>query len=70
LFFLGSTSHCLNHISMTIYWNGIKKSCTEHELPRISPTNSLHLFSFNIGKLIFARERKPTLSNNTFSWTL
>ncbi len=48
----------------------LPKSCTEHELPRISPTNSLHLFSFIIGKLIFARERKPILSNNTFSWTL
>jgi hypothetical protein len=59
---LGSTLHCLNlRISMSIYPNGITKSCTEHELPRISPTNSLHLFSFNVWQENFGKGKETDI---------
>jgi hypothetical protein len=38
-----------------------QKSCTEHELPRMSPTNSLHLFSFNIWQENFGKGKETDI---------
>jgi hypothetical protein len=71
LFFLGSTSHCLNlGISMIIYQNGIKNPAqnmnSQEWVLQTLCTCSVSIFD----KRILARERKLTLSSYTPTWTL